>query len=78
MIDVGEKDVNEKQYYIGSIVLPTFKQILKNVQDIIYPQAELRFGTYNDTAYTDYSQFDLETLYRDAGFICRTSFTEEL
>ena len=76
LIVVGEKGKNGKQYYIGSRVPLKFKEILTRVRDIICPTAELNFGKYNDNTYTDYSCFDLDALYNDTGFECRTDFRE--
>ncbi len=78
LIEVGNKGINGKQYYIGSRVIPTFKEILIKVRDIIFPEAILNFGAYNDNTYTDYSKFDLDALYNDTGFECKADFKESI
>lgn len=78
LLAVGERGKNGKQYYIGSRRLPTFRQILTEVRDILCPGAELRFGRYSDNTYTDYSKFDLDALYRDTGFVCTADFAESI
>ncbi len=78
LIAVGEKGVNGKQYYIGSRTIPTFKEILIKVRDILYPEGVLNFGAYFDPSYTDYSKFDLDALYNDADFECRADFKESI
>ena len=75
---VGERGLNGKQYYIGSRRPPTFRQILTEVRDTLCPGAELHFGKYIDNTYTDYSKFDLDALYNDTGFECRSDFRESI
>ena len=78
LISVGNKGINGKQYYIGSRVLPTFKEILIKVRDILCPAARLNFGKYQDNTYTDYSKIDLDALYNDTGFECKSDFKESI
>lgn len=78
LVAVGERGHSGKQYYIGSRELPTFKEILTRVRDILCPEASLHFGKYDDKTYTDYSQFNLDDLYYDTGFECRTNFKENV
>ncbi len=74
LIAVAERGISNKQYYIGSRHMPTFKEIITRVRDIINPEAELRFGEYSDNTYTDYTNFDLELLYKDTQYECSTDF----
>lgn len=78
LIAVGEKGVNGRQYYIGSRTLSTFREIVQQVQDTLAPNAVLNFGKFSDTSYTDYTQFDLDALYRDTGFECQADFKESI
>lgn len=78
LIAVGEKGVNNQQYYIGNRHLRTFKEIIENVKDILSSQSNLNFGKYQDTSYTDYSRFDLNALHRDTGFECKSNFEESI
>lgn len=75
---VAEKGVNNRDYYIGSRTLRTFRAILTEVRDILNPEAALNWGTYQDTSYTDYSKIDLDALYRDTGFECSCDFRESI
>lgn len=78
LIEVGEKGVNGRQYYIGSRTLSTFREIIQQVRDTLAPDTALNFGKFSDTSYTDYTQFDLDALYRDTGFECKADFKESI
>ena len=78
LVAVGENGKNGTQYYIGSRKVPTFKEILIKVRDTLYPEGILNFGAYSDTSYTDYSKFDLDALYNDTGFECKSDFKESI
>ncbi|MBQ7214540.1 MAG: NAD-dependent epimerase/dehydratase family protein [Synergistaceae bacterium] len=52
---IGEKGINMRSYYIGHRKLRTFREIVCNIRDVINPQAELRFGKYQDSLNLDYS-----------------------
>lgn len=78
LIAVGEKGKNGKQYYIGSRNVPTFKEILIKVRDVVYPDGVLNFGAFSDPTYTDYSKLNLDALYNDTGFECRSDFKESI
>lgn len=78
LIAVGFLGKSNKQYYIGSRKLRTFKEIITNVSDIVNPEVTLNFGRYIDTTYTDYSKFDLDALYNDTGFECKSDFRESI
>lgn len=75
---VIQKGINGKQYYIGSRDLITFKEIIIKVRDIISPKTELNFGKFNDQSFADYSRFDLDALYNDTGFECKSDFRESI
>lgn len=78
LISVGFCGIPGKQYYIGNRVLRTFKEIITEVSSIVNPDVVLNFGKYIDTTYTDYSKFDLDELYNDTGFECKTDFRESI
>lgn len=78
ILTVLEKGVNGVNYYIGNRKLDTFKNIIMRTRDIVAPTAKLNFGHYDDKAYIDYSQIDLERLYRDTGFECSANFDESI
>lgn len=74
MIAIGEKGRNQCEYYVGHRELKTFKQLMIDIRDAIAPGVELKFGEYRDSQQIDYSQIDLEALYRDTGFECKAEF----
>ena len=78
IVAVLEKGIIGRDYYIGSRHLRTFREIVTQVRDIISPKAELRFGSYDDKAYIDYSKIDLDALYQDTGFECTSDFEESI
>lgn len=78
ILTVLEKGIHGRNYYIGSRKLETFRDIIMRVRDIVAPMAELNFGYYEDKAYIDYSQIDLEQTYRDTGFQCNVNFEESI
>lgn len=75
---IGEKGINHKSYYIGHRNLCTFKELLCDIRDIVNPDVNLHFGAFQDTASMDYSRIDLDALYNDTGFECRSDFTESI
>ncbi len=78
ILAVSEHGKNNKDYYIGSRKLRTFKEIILDVAGILNSKVNLNFGTYSDTSYTDYSKIDLEALYNDTGFECKSAFNESV
>lgn len=78
LIAAGFKGQSGKQYYIGSRILPTFKEIITRVRDIVNLNAELLFGEYKDDTYIDYGGLDLDDLYNDTGFECKCDFRESV
>jgi nucleoside-diphosphate-sugar epimerase len=75
---IGEKGVNQKSYYIGHRNLKTFKEIVTDVKNVVNPNLELVFGEYKDTLDMDYSLVDLDALYNDTGFECKSDFNESV
>ena len=78
MMAVLEKGEPGKEYYIGSRAPVPFKDIITRVRDAVSPGTELRFGVYGDDAYIDYSKIDLDALYLDTGYECRSDFDESI
>lgn len=78
MLAILEKGNNGMNYYVGKRKLDSFKEIITTVRDILSPKAKLHFGCYDDNGYIDYSQIDLEVLYRDTGFECKADFKESI
>lgn len=78
LIAVGEAGKDFKTYYVGNRQLKTFREIIECVRDIINPDIDLKFGTYSDSAYIDYSLIDLDALYIDTGFECKSDFNQSI
>lgn len=74
MIAIAEKGKNMKEYYIGHKNLKTFKELMIDIRNIIAPDVELKFGEYNDKQQIDYSKIDLNALYNDTGYKCKSDF----
>lgn len=71
---IGERGHNMKEYYVGHRELKTFKDWMTQMRDCIAPGIELKFGEYKDNQQIDYSKIDLEMLFRDTGWECKTDF----
>jgi len=78
ILSILTKGQNGKSYYVGKRNLFSFKEIITRVRDILSPEAELNFGFYDDKGYIDYSEIDLDELYRDTGFECQADFKESI
>lgn len=78
LISVAEKGIDFKTYYIGNRELRTFREIIENIRDVINPEIELNFGTYDDSSYINYSLINLDDLYKDTGFECKADFEESI
>ncbi len=75
---IGESGHNMRQYYIGHRNIRTFREVVEEMRDAINPQAELRFGEYQDSLNMDYSYTDLDALYNDTGFECKADFKKTI
>lgn len=78
IISVIENGKDGISYYIGSRRLRTFKEIILDVRNIISSNVDLEFGYYPDDGYIDYSEIDLDDLYRDTGFECQANFCDSI
>ena len=75
---IGECGKHLKSYYIGHRKLKLFKEWLTDIGQIVNPAVELKFGTYPDDASRNYDKIDLDALYNDTGFECRSDFKESI
>lgn len=75
---VGLSGRTMRSYYIGHRRIKKFKDIVTEIRDTINPNAELRFGEYNDSLNLDYSYVDIDALCNDTGFECSANFTETI
>ena len=75
---IGEKGHNFRDYYVGHRRLDTFRDWILRIRDVLAPEVELGFGEYPDAPALDYGKIDLNALYCDTGFECRTDFKESI
>lgn len=75
---IGKFGHNMKSYYIGHRELRTFREWVTDIRDILAPEVSLKFGEYPDNLDMDYSQIDLDALYNDTGFECKSDFRESI
>lgn len=75
LLAVGHKSINLKNYYIGHRELRLLKDILCDVRDILCEGLELKFGEITDNFKIDYSLVDLNAVYEDTGYECKTDFS---
>ena len=77
-IAIAEKGKDLKSYYVGHRKLKTFKKWINDIRDILAPDMSLQFGEYQDTQHIDFSKIDLDALYHDTGFECKSDFEESI
>lgn len=68
---------NEKVYYIGRVP-QRFDEVIAELRDVVSPGAELHFGGYQDIAFIDFGDIDVDALRQDTGFQCQTDFAESI
>ncbi len=78
MIAAAEKGRDGGSYYVGSRKPALFRDIVGRVRDVVAPGMALEFGTYALENHIDYTRFDLDALWRDAGFECRCDFDDSI
>ena len=76
--EIGKKSVNMKNYYLGHNKLRVLKDILFEVRDILNPGIELVFGELIDTAKVDFSLVDINSVYEDTGYVCKSDFKQSV
>ncbi len=74
LLAIGHRSINLKNYYIGHRELRMLKDILCEVRDILCAGLELKFGEITDNFKIDYSLVDLNAVYEDTGYECKTDF----
>jgi len=75
-VAIGEKSVPQKVYYMGHQELRRLDDIVADVRDAVAPNVKLRFGDFDVPFFIDYSYVDMEAVYDDAGYVCRSDFKE--
>lgn len=75
---ICNKGKNLTSYYIGSRNLCKFKEMISKLFNTIDDNLKLEFGVFVDNSYIDYSKIDLDKLYNDTGFECKSDFCENI
>lgn len=78
LIAIGNKGINQKNYYIGHRKLKKFKELVQEIKDIINPKIELKFGELKDSSVLDYSFIKLDELYEDTGYDIKSNFKKSI
>lgn len=74
VLAVMERGFPQKLYYVGSYVLRPFEDIMKDVRDVIAPNADLNFGKYSDLTFIDYRRINTYGVYQDTGYLPNSDF----
>ena len=78
LMAVLEKGKPFRTYYIGHREITTFREKIIAMRDVLCPEMELAFGTMSEDFCVNYDEIDLDALYRDTGFECRSDFRESI
>lgn len=78
LVVIGNKGINQKNYYIGHRKLKKFKELVQEIKEIINPKIELKFGELKDSSVLDYSFVKLDELYEDTGYDIKSNFKESI
>lgn len=71
---IGKKSIPQKVYYMGHKKLRRLDDIVTDVRNVVAPNVKLRFGDINIPFYIDYSYVDINAVYKDTGYVCRSDF----
>ncbi|MEG1243956.1 MAG: NAD(P)-dependent oxidoreductase [Oscillospiraceae bacterium] len=66
------------RYYIGNRNWKLFRNIMKEMKDILNSSSQLLFGEYQDLSFIDYSKMELDALYNATGFECMSDFSDSV
>jgi nucleoside-diphosphate-sugar epimerase len=78
ILAAASSDAKYADYYIGHRQITTFKEKLQIMKQVLNSSSELNFGTFPESYYVDYSQFDLDALYNDTGWVAKTDFADSI
>lgn len=78
LVAIAESGKAGRSYYIGHRKLKTFRQLAEDIRDFINPSVQLRFGEYKDPLNMDYSMIDMDLLYKDTGYECKSDFRKTI
>ncbi len=78
ILSVLDKGIAGKKYYIGHKDISNFKDKLLEMKEILHSGSRLKFGTYPEDTFVDYTNLNADELYRDTGFRCACGFRESI
>ncbi|BAL82297.1 putative dTDP-glucose 4,6-dehydratase [Selenomonas ruminantium subsp. lactilytica TAM6421] len=76
-VEIGEKGISNRTYYIGSLNPKPLKEFLLEMRDCVNPAMKIGLGEilFNGVSLT-YNEFDINAVKNDTGFVPLISFTE--
>ena len=77
-ISIAEKGINLKTYYVGHPSLQKFGDIFSNIKSIINDNGILNFGVFPNKTLINYNLIDLNSLYKDTGFLPSYDFRKSI
>ena len=78
LILAGEKGKGDSIYYIGNNERKPLRDIVLETRKILGSNSKINFGKYVEHFYVDYSCVDVHKLYRETGYLAKTSFEEAI
>ena len=77
MVAVGQRGLNNRTYYIGSLNPKPLREFLIEMRDSIDPTIEIGLGeiAFNGSSLT-YKEFEIENVKNDTGVVPEVSFSE--
>lgn len=76
--EIGNKSINMKNYYMGHNKLRVLRDILLEVRDVLKPDLNIVFGEIKGTFEIDYSLVDINSVYEDTDYTCKSDFKENV
>ena len=70
--------LSDTSYYLGNRHPGTFKDVVKQVRDVLNPTIELKFGSFSDVNAIDYNLIDTETVYKEFDYEVASNFEESI
>ena len=76
-VAIGEKGINNRTYYIGSLNPRPLKDYLLQMRDCVAPDSEIGLGALPDPCISlTYQEFDIGAVKKDTGFEPQVNFRD--
>ncbi len=76
-VSIGEKGVNNKTYYIGSLEPRPLKEFLYDIRNVVDVNAQLGLGDFPFNGVSlQYNEFNIDEVRLDTGFIPEVTFKQ--